>query len=324
MHKAPFLLTFVFSMMLGYASDVPAPPECVRGVVESYNKQYDKVYAKRKDEFMHSIRKRCAEMQDRGDYSSAKKLQDYAEAVATGEKLRDGSGVGCELPDFFKKNQWNDTQGGIYSFYAGQMEDSKGKSLSVTYAGRDYIIVNNEECWFYENAKQIGRFSLKDGSKCSHFQAGAPCGKKVADVVTEMEGKFWTGMRKAMTKSRSKLKNTLTERMKKMGATGKLDDAAAVQQYLEELDEESSLRSWCKMPTGTFVAPASGWVVEFERNSSVHYGPGRSGLHHQPFERCSPNREVYFYKGSTMLYIKGKLHKIANDTHRVLVRQRTK
>ena len=303
--------------------DLPTPPACVEGVVAAYARQYDKVFEERKAVFLASLRNRVNELKEKGDYTAAKELADYAEAVEEGNELKDGASYGVEPPKFFKLNQWVDGKGAGYVFVSGRLVSNDGKTRRLTYAGRDFVIVEDKECWFVEGSRQVGRFPLADGGKCEHLQAGAAVSGKRADVVAEMEGKFWNGMRKATAKSRSKLRSSLQTRMKKLGSSGKLDDAAAVQEYLESFEEsDSGLRAWCKAPTGTFVAPASGWVVEFGRNTSVHYGPNRSGLHNQDFVRVSPNREVYFYTGSTMLYIKGKLHKIANDTHRVLVRQK--
>ncbi|MBP3499651.1 MAG: hypothetical protein J6J97_06160 [Akkermansia sp.] len=322
MKSCSWVLLLVMAMSC-VAMDLPTPPACVEAMVASYGKQYEKVFAKRKGDFLEALRQRVSTLQEEQDYAAAKELADYATAVESGQELRDGASYGVEPPDFFKGYQWVDGKGGKYTFVSGQLESATGKKQRLTYAGRDFIIVEDKECWFVENAKQVGRFPLADGGKCEHLQAGAPIGKKGVDVVAEMEGKFWNGMRKATAKSRNKLKAALHNRMKKLGSSGKLDDAAAIQKYLESFgDEDTGLRAWCKAPTGTFVAPASGWVVEFGRNTSVHYGPNRTGLHNQDFVRVSPNREVYFYTGSTMLYIKGKLHKIANDTHRVLVRQK--
>ena len=306
------------------AMDVPTPPACVEDTVAAYGKHYDKVFQKRKAAFLESLDKHKQALQEKGDYAAAKELAEYAAAVESGEKLQASAVCSVELPDFVKRYQWVDSQGGQYKFHSGCLEDSRGQLRRVTDAGRDFVIVEDKECWFYEKDKQLGRFPLADGGKCSHLQAGAAIGAKAADRISELEEKFWSSMDKAMAKSRSKLKASLASQMKKLGSGGKLNEAAAVQEYLEHFDSDNGLKTWCKAPVGTFVAPASGWVVEFARNTSVHYGPGRSGLHHQELERVSPHREVYFYKGSTMLYIKGKLHKIANDTHRVLERQKRK
>ena len=306
------------------AMDIPTPPVCVEETVAAYGKRYDKVFQKRKSDFLERLNKQKQNLQEKGDYVAAKEIAEYAAAVESGEKLQDSAAGKVELPDFFKRYQWVDSQGGQYKFHSGCLEDSRGQMRRVTYAGRDFVIVDDKECWFYEKDKQLGRFPLADGGKCSHLQAGAAVGAKAEDIVSGEEEKFWIGMDKAMAKSRSKLKSALEGQMKKLGSSGRLDDAAAIQDYLEHFDSDNGLKAWCKAPVGIFVAPASGWVVEFARNTSVHYGPGRSGLHHQELERVSPHREVYFYKGSTMLYIKGRLHKIANDTHRVLERQKRK
>lgn len=321
--KACFLILLMVAALSCWGRDLPEPPTCVEGLVNSYNEHYEKMFAKRKGDFLAALRQRVAALQDKGDYSSAKELADYAASVEAGRELKDGSSYGVDAPDFFKGNQWVDGKGGKFTFVSGQLKSESGPPRRVTYAGRDFVVVDDKECWFVENAKQVGRFPLADGGKCEHLQAGGTIAKKGSAVVSEMEGKFWNSMRKTMEKPRKKLKAALQSRMKKMGSSGNLEDAAAIQEYLESLDgTDSGLRSWSKTPSGTFVAPASGWVVEFARNTSVHYGPNRSGLHQQDFVRVSPHREVYFYTGSTMLYIKGKLHKIANDTHRVLVRQK--
>ncbi len=318
-----YALGVLFLSICCQAMDVPAPPACVEEVVASYGRQYEKVFLKRKADFLVSLNQRVKDFQEKGDYTAAKELADYAAAVEEGSELKDGAAYGVEPPEFFKRNQWVDGKGGKFTFVSGQLESSDGRIQRLTYAGRDFVIVEDKECWFVEDTEQVARFPLADGGRCEHLQAGASVGKRGSDARAEMEGKFWNGMRKAMSKSRSKLRATLQSRMKKFGNSGDLESAAEVQDYLAVMGGvDSDLRAWCKAPAGTFVAPVSGWVVEFGRNTSVHYGPGRSGLHHQDFVRVSPNREVYFYTGSIMLYIKGKLHKIANDTHRVLVRQK--
>lgn len=317
------VLALLISASVSAAMDLPTPPACAEGLVAAYARQYDKVFEKRKSAFLVSLRNGVNELQEKGDYTAARELADYAAAVEAGDELKDSASYGVEPPEFFKRNQWVDGKGAKYVFVSGRLESGDGKTHRLTYAGRDFVIVEDKECWFVESGSQVGRFPLADGGKCAHLQAGAAVSAKGADVVAEMEGKFWNSVRKATAKSRGKLRSSLQARMKKLGSSGKLDDAAAIQEYLESFeDDDSGLRAWCKAPTGTFVAPASGWVVEFGRNTSVHYGPNRSGLHTQDFVRVSPHREVYFYTGSTMLYIKGKLHKIANDTHRVLVRQK--
>ena len=111
MKNCSWVLLLVMAMSC-VAMDLPTPPACVEAMVASYGKQYDKVFAKRKRDFLEALRQRVSTLQEGQDYAAAKELADYATAVESGQELRDGASYGVEPPDFFKGHQWVDGKGG--------------------------------------------------------------------------------------------------------------------------------------------------------------------------------------------------------------------
>ncbi len=315
MHYLLLLLLLIFPL---YGQDIAAAPDSTKGLTQEYIRRCTLSQDRLKVSFCEALIKKSKDYQNAEDYKLAKSFRDFANAVREGSRLPVRAQGRIALSPYFANGTWTGSKGEVYQFQNGSLLLPDGHELPVSYASRDYLIVDDRECWFYESADKAGRFSLEDGSSCQHLRKTVSKKASSQDALQSMIVKYWDSVEKSCSKHRKKYRKALETRMKALGSKGDVDEASAIQDYLETFPSTGSAPLTRKVLSGRYVSAGSGWVVEFTRNSIKQYDPGKKFTGEMPLVNHSPGREISFYKDCTMILIRGKLHKIANETHRVL------
>ncbi len=301
-----------------YGQDIAAAPDSTAALTQEYIRQCTLSQDRLKVSFCEALIKKSKDYQNTGDYKMAKSFLDFANAVQEGRQLPVRAQGRITLPPYFANSTWVGSKDEVYQFQNGSLLLPDGHELPVSYASRDYLIVDNKECWFYESAEKAGRFNLADGSSLQHLHKAARKKNHSRDAMQSMIAKYWDSVEKSCSKHRKKYQEALENRMKTLGNKGNVDEAAAIQDYLETFPQSGSAPLTRKTLSGRYVSVGSGWIVEFTRNSIKQYNPSKKFTGEMPMINHSPGREISFYNDCIMILIRGKLHKIANDTHRVL------
>lgn len=321
MNMAPIRLILFLAMMAfpAYGQDIAAAPDSAAGLTQEYIRQCTLSQDRLKVSLCEALVKKSKDCQNTGDYKQAKSFRDFAHAVQEGSQLPVRAQGRIAIPPYFANSTWTGSKAEAYQFQNGSLLLPDGQELPVSYASRDYLIVDNKECWFYESAEKAGRFNLADGSSCQHLHKTARKKGNSHNAMQSMIAKYWDSVEKSCSKHREKYREALENQMKTLGNKGDVDEAAAIQDYLETFPKApGSAPLTRKTLSGRYVSVGSGWIVEFTRNSIKQYNPGKKFTGEMPLVNRSPGREISFYSDCIMILIRGRLHKIANDTHRVL------